>query len=602
MEKIKRDVDITHLTTFGVPVRAAMFAEYESAEQLVKICRSEEYRENPVLHIGGGSNLLFERDFDGLVLHSAIKGITTYRKNDDTVYVIAGAGVKWTDLVDYCVANDLEGLENLAGIPGEVGASPVQNVGAYGVEAADLIWNVECLDRRTLEVERIAGKDCGFGYRTSRFKGEWRDRYFVLRVSFRLHPGRTARNLGYAALGAFAERLGRTPDIAEIRDEVIRLRDTKLPDPARIGSAGSFFVNPVIRKAYYEWECLNFNGDVPCIPARGSEAYESATHVKVPAGWLIEHAGLKGIKIGGAYVYPDNCLVIANDGTATAADVRDLAKLISDRVLEGFHIALNPEVNFIDTSIKVTILGSGTSKGVPELLCNCSTCKSEDPKDKRLRASALVETMGVRILIDPSPDFRAQAISHDIGRIDAVLITHEHYDHVGGIDDLRPYCFWGPLDMYCREDVNEHLHSRLDYCFRAQLYPGVPSFRMHTIANEPFFIKGVKIEPIEVLHGKLPIFGYRIGRFAYVTDASSISEEERAKLMGLDTLVVNALRWRSHFAHFSVGEALELVEEVKPEHSYFTHMCHEVGRHDSFASRLPEGVAPAYDGLHFVVK
>lgn len=594
MEIFEKDKDITQLTTFGIPVKTALFAEYDSVKALLKICRSEEYRENRVVHMGGGSNLLFEPYFDGLVLHSAIRGITTYGKNEDTVYVIAGAGEKWEDLVDYCVDNDLEGLENMAGIPGEVGASPVQNVGAYGVEAADRIWNVECLDRETLEVVTIKGEDCGFAYRDSKFKNEWKDRYFVLRVSFLVHPGNEARNTEYAALSKFAEQLGRTPTIAEVRDEVIRLRNSKLPDPRLIGSAGSFFKNPVVRKAYYEWECLNFNTQIPGIPV-------DETHVKLSAGWLIDKCGMKGVRVGGAYVYPDNCLVIANDGTSTAADVKELAKRIYDRVLEAYHVALLPEVNFIDSEIKVTILGSGTSKGVPELLCRCETCMSKNPKDKRMRASVLVETMGVRILIDPSPDFREQAMRNDIGHIDAVLITHEHYDHVGGIDDLRPYCFWGPLDMYCRADVNDALHRRLDYCFKSHLYPGVPSFRMHTVENHPFFIKGVRIEPVEAHHGKLPIYGYRIGKFAYVTDAKTISEEEREKLLGLDVLIINALRWRYHFAHLSIEEALELVRELKPRRTYLTHLCHEVGRHDDFAARLPEGVEPAYDGMRIRV-
>lgn len=595
MDLFEKDKDITGFTTFGVAVKASYFAEYASAKELIKICRSDEYRDNRVLHIGGGSNLLFERNFDGLILHSGIRGIETYKKNEETVYVIAGAGEKWETLVDYCIDNDIAGLENLAGIPGEVGAAPVQNVGAYGVEAGDIIWNVECLDRETLEVVTIKGTDCGFTYRDSKFKNEFKDRYFILRVSFRLKPGNVAKHLEYAALSRYAKSLDHEPTIREIGDEVIRLRNSKLPDPKLIGSAGSFFKNPVVRKAYYDWECMNFNTQIPSIPVEDGR-------LKIPAGWLIEKCGMRGVRKGGAYIYPENCLVIANDGTATAQDIKDLAKQVYDRVLEAYHIALQPEVNFIDSDIKVTVLGSGTSKGVPELLCRCETCTSNDPKDKRMRASVLVETMGVRILIDPSPDFREQAIRYDIGHIDAVLITHEHYDHVGGIDDLRPYCFWGPLDIYCREDVNEHLHSRLDYCFKAHLYPGVPTFRMHTVENHPFFIKGVRVEPIEVMHGKLPIFGYRIGKFAYVTDAKTISEEEREKLYNLDTLIVNGLRFRDHFAHFSIPEALELIKEVKPRHAYLTHVCHEVGRFNSFAARLPEGVAPAYDGQQIVVR
>lgn len=595
MIQFEKNKDITSLTTFGVPVKASLYAEYASAEELIKICRSEEYRDNPTLHIGGGSNLLFASDFNGLVLHSAIRGITEYVKDAETAYVIAGAGEKWTDLVDYCVDHGLAGIENLAGIPGEVGASPVQNVGAYGVEAKDVIFSVECLDRQTLEVVSFRNADCGFAYRDSKFKGEWKDRYFVLRVSFRLHRSLKARHLDYGALKGLAERIGHEPTVRDVRDEVVNIRDSKLPDPKIIGSAGSFFKNPIVRRNYYLYEMLNLDPSIPHYDV-------DEGHVKIPAGWLIEHAGLKGKRVGGAYVYPKNCLVLANDGNATGADVVALADVVAHRVNECFHVPLIPEANFIDTDIKVTVLGSGTSKGVPELMCDCRVCKSDNPLDKRLRSSVLVQTMGVNLLIDPSPDFRQQALRADLRRIDGVLITHEHYDHVGGIDDLRPYCFNSAVEMYVREDVDRDLRRRLDYCFSDSHYPGVPSFMMHVVENRPFSVKGVEITPVEVLHGKLPIFGYRIGKFAYVTDAKFISAEEREKLYGLDVLIVNALRDREHFAHFTIDQALELIREVKPRRAYLTHLCHEVGLHDEFDARLPENVSPAYDGLTIRVK
>lgn len=595
----QNDKDITGFTTFGIPVKAKLFAEYSNVNELVKICRSEEFRENPVFHIGGGSNLLFEGDFDGLILHSGIKGMIAYRKDADTVFAIAGAGEKWTDFVDFTISQGLGGLENLAGIPGEVGASPVQNVGAYGVEAGDFIHSVECLDRETLKVVtftnypgREGGNECGFSYRNSNFKTIWKDRYFVLRVSFRLHPEKYAKNLSHGGLRNLEERLGRRPTILDVREEVLRIRNSKLPDPAHIGSAGSFFKNPVMRRRYYEYEVLNLDPDVPHYDLPGDEM-----HVKVPAGWLIEHAGLKGCKIGGAEVYPDNCLVIANDGTATAADVRNLAEEVYHKVMAKYHIPLTPEVNYVSTEIKVTVLGSGTSKGVPELMCDCEVCHSSNPKDKRLRASVLVQTMGLNILIDPSPDFREQALRFGLHSIDAILITHEHYDHVGGIDDLRPFCFNSDLNLYVREDVDRHLRSRLDYCFRENKYPGTPSFKMHVIDNRPFYIKGIKITPIEVIHGKLPIFGYRIGKFAYITDAKTISEEEKEKLEGVELLIVNALRRREHFAHFTVDQALELISEVNPQKAYLTHLCHEVGLHDEFDDTLPANVSPCHDML-----
>lgn len=598
----KKDYDITGFTTFGISVKASLYAEYSDWKQLTRIARSEEYRNNLVMHIGGGSNLLFLHDFVGLVIHSGIKGITLYEKHDadNTVFAIAGAGEKWSDFVDYCVDHGVGGLENLAGIPGEVGASPVQNVGAYGVEAGQFIHKVECFDRLYNKVVEIEGKDCGFVYRDSKFKGEWKDRYFVLRVSFRLHKDDVARNYEYGALRGLADHLGHAPTIKEVRDAVLDIRDSKLPNPALIGSAGSFFKNPIVRRGYYNAEVLNMDPEVPCYDA-GTNAM-GVEMVKIPAGWLIDHAGLKGYRIGGAEVYPENALVIANRGGATAEDVVALAEHIRKTINKKYHVLLHPEVNYIDSEIRVTVLGSGTSKGIPEVGCDCDVCTSDNAKDKRLRCSVLVQTMGLNILIDPSPDFRQQALREGIRDIDAVLITHEHYDHVGGIDDLRPYCSVGPIHLYVREDVEKALRKRLDYCFRDHLYPGVPQLLLTKIDNQPFSVKGVEIQPIEVFHGKMPIYGFRIGRFAYITDAKHIDEWEKEKLEGLEVLIVNALRDRDHFAHFTIEEALALVKEVKPKHAYFTHLCHEAGKHDDLCKRLPDNVRPLYDGQRIVVK
>lgn len=587
----EKDKDLGHLTTFGIPAKAALYASFENIEQLKRLLLSEEFLENEFFVLGGGSNVLFNGDFKGLVLHCLIKGIKKYQKDETTVFAIAGGGESWEDFVAWTIREGLAGLENLSGIPGTVGASPVQNIGAYGVEVGSLIHKVECYDIMNREVVTLSAEQCRFGYRDSIFKNEGKGRYIVLRVSFKLQPSSVATNLEYGPLRKLEEKLGRRPSISEVADEVVSIRNSKLPDPKKIGSAGSFFKNPVVRIFFYKEVMLALNPDIPCYET------EDPLYVKIPAGWLIEHAGLKGYSVGGAEVYPEQCLVLANKGGAKAGEVIELAEHVKKVVLEKFGVTLHPEVNIVDSDIKVTILGSGTSKGVPEVGCFCPVCRSEDPKDNRLRCSALVETKGVRLLIDISPDFRQQSIRAGVTALDAALVTHTHYDHVGGFDDLRPLCGGRIFPVYLRKEVNDDLHHRLDYCFREHPYPGVPTFDMHEIDDAPFMIKGVKILPINILHGKLPIVGYRIGDFAYLTDVKTIPEEEIYKLRDLDVLVINALRYKDHFAHLTVDEALEIIKVLKPKRTYLTHMCHEVGKHSEFEKKLPENVYPAYDGL-----
>lgn len=583
--------ELKDITTFHIPAKARYFISFKNVEELRAITFSDEFLQNESMILGGGSNVLFHGDYKGLVIHPAVSGRKLYQKDSETVFAIGGAEENWSDFVAWTISEGLQGLENLSGIPGSVGAAPVQNIGAYGLEVASLIHKVECFDLITRETVTLTAEDCKFGYRDSIFKNEGKGRYVVTRVSFKLKPGQEATCLDYGPLKELKDKLNRVPTTAEVADEIIKIRNAKLPNPTEIGNAGSFFKNPIIRIYFYREVMASLYQNIPYYET------EDPYYIKIPAGWLIEHAGLKGYSIGGAEVYPKQCLVIANKGNATSNDVIELCHHIQKVVLEKFGVTLHPEVNIIDDSIKVTILGSGTSKGIPEVGCYCPVCRSEAPEDKRTRCSALVETQGLRLLIDVSPDFRAQALKAGITWLDAALITHSHYDHVGGFDDLRPFCAGGNFSVYLRKDVNEDLHKRLDYCFRDTLYPGVPSFDMHEIDETPFLIKGVKITPISVLHGKLPIVGYRIGDFAYVTDAKIIPEEEKEKLRNLDVLVLNGLRWKDHFAHFTVEEALKVIEELKPKRAYLTHFCHEIGKHCDFEAKLPEGVHACYDGL-----
>lgn len=591
---IKENMDITALTTFGVPVKARYFAEYSSVKELQQIMRTPEYQRSEVLHIGGGSNLLFVRDFDGMVIRSAVKGLQVYRKNDDTAYLIAGAGEDWPGLVRFCVDNGLAGLENLAGIPGQAGASAVQNIGAYGVEAKDCIFKVECYDRLTHTIRNFTNEECRFAYRDSIFKHEAKGRYYVLRVCYRLSLTDVASQLDYGPLRDLADRLGHTPSIKDVHDEIVRVRGEKLPDPAVLGSAGSFFKNPVVSRSFYDKHLSLHHPGIPCYPVDDD-------HVKIPAGWLIEHAGLKGVHIGGAKVFEKQCLVIVNTGNATGSSVKALSEHVSREVRRIFGIRLCPEVNFIDTAIHVEVLGSGTSKGVPEPACMCDVCCSADTMDKRLRSSVLVKTHGLTLLIDASPDFRTQALRSDLSDIDATLLTHQHYDHVGGLDDLRAYAVDKDMPVYALSSVTADLRRRLDYCFRPHPYPGVPNIALHEIGETPFYIGGLKIVPIHVKHAELPILGFRIGDFAYITDAKTVSDSEVEKLQGVKVLIVNALRYRDHFSHFSVDEALDFISRVKPEQAYLTHICHDMGKHVDVEAKLPDNVHLAYDGLRILV-
>jgi phosphoribosyl 1,2-cyclic phosphate phosphodiesterase len=249
-------------------------------------------------------------------------------------------------------------------------------------------------------------------------------------------------------------------------------------------------------------------------------------------------------------------------------------------------------------SLKVTFLGTGTSQGVPVIACECEVCQSPDPQDKRLRTSVFIEVDKHHIIIDTGPDFRYQVLRAGINRLDAILYTHEHRDHIAGLDDVRSFNFKQNMAMpiYGNHLVIEQIKREFHYIFESN-YPGIPQLEIHEIHNQRFEVGNLSVLPIQVLHHKLPVFGFRIHDFTYITDANSIPEAEYAKIYGTKILVINALQKDDHLSHFTLSEALEVVERVKPEKAYFTHISHNLGLHKDIAKELPANVMLAYDGL-----
>lgn len=324
--------------TFGMDVKASRFVEYASVEELRGLWNAEREAVAHALHIGGGSNLLFASDYEGLILHSAIKGYTVVKETEEEVEVRVGAGEVWDDFVAYTVANGWYGAENLSLIPGEVGASAVQNIGAYGVEAKDLIVSVDTFGLETGEERRFMREECRYAYRESVFKQELKGKYAVTFVTYRLkkHP---VFHLEYGNIRAELEKQGCQVDLENVRRIIIAIRQAKLPDPKVLGNAGSFFMNPVVPKMQFEALLAQYP-DMPHYPVDDA-------HVKIPAGWMIDRCGWKGKRVGHAGVHEKQALVLVNCGGATGKEVMHLAEEIVASVRERFGVTIRPEVNYI---------------------------------------------------------------------------------------------------------------------------------------------------------------------------------------------------------------------------------------------------------------
>ncbi|HMT27970.1 MAG TPA: MBL fold metallo-hydrolase [Bacteroidia bacterium] len=249
--------------------------------------------------------------------------------------------------------------------------------------------------------------------------------------------------------------------------------------------------------------------------------------------------------------------------------------------------------------MKITFLGTGTSQGVPVIACKCRICLSVNPKDKRLRSSILVENENSALVIDSGPDFRQQMLRAEVNHIDGLVFTHEHKDHIAGMDDIRAYNYVHreKVNIYASLRVQDALHREFPYIFDDFKYPGIPEIEMHTIDLNRFKVGTIELTPIEVLHYRLPVYGFRIGDFTYITDANHIAENEMAKIKGSKVLVINALRREPHVSHFTLEEALAIIAKVNPEKAYLTHISHQLGMNDEVDAELPANVSCAYDGL-----
>lgn len=336
---VQTNVSLKPYNTFGIAANAKYFVEVSSVEQLQAILQHPDYQNIERLILGGGSNLLLTRDFDGIVIKIAIKGIEKYKEDEQHIWLKVGAGEVWHNLVLYCVNNDYAGIENLSLIPGTVGAAPMQNIGAYGIEIKEVFESLEAIEIKTGKSRIFTRDECQFGYRESIFKHAIKGEYVIVNVSFRLNKT-PVYHIEYGAIKDTLAEMGINEiSIKAISDAVISIRQSKLPNPAEIGNAGSFFKNPEIPKAQFDLLKERF----PAIP---SYPIDEKT-VKVPAGWLIEQAGWKGQRFGDIGVHAKQALVLVNFGGGKGNEIKELSQKIQDSIREKFGIQLSAEVNFI---------------------------------------------------------------------------------------------------------------------------------------------------------------------------------------------------------------------------------------------------------------
>lgn len=332
------DFNLKEHNTFGIDVKCRRFIEFESVDELLQIVNSLTDADKPLLVLGGGSNMLFTADYEGTVLHSAIKGHVAVQ-TDEGIMLRCGSGEVWDDIVSLCVSNRMYGAENLSLIPGDVGASAVQNIGAYGAEAKDIILKVEAVDVQTGKMCEFTNEECEYAYRKSKFKGEWRNRFVITYVTYKLSEV-FCPCLDYGNIRAELEKRNiKVPTAEQLRNVIIDIRNEKLPDPKVEGNAGSFFMNPVVPKAKYEELVARF-GNVPHYSVDDNNE-------KIPAGWMIDQCGWKGKSLGKAGVHSRQALVLVNRGGAEGKDIVALCDAIKRDVKDKFGIDIDPEVNII---------------------------------------------------------------------------------------------------------------------------------------------------------------------------------------------------------------------------------------------------------------